>query len=171
MDYNSPDELLAVVDSDDSEIGSETRSRIHRDGLLHRAVHVLVFDTAGNLIIQQRSTLKDTFPLHWECVGGHLSPGEAYSVAAVREVREELGLEVSDLEFLCKIPASHATGLEFIGVFRATAQGDPVPEPQEIVDLARLSPDDLRAEIGAGARMFSPVFVNTLRWAGLLPCA
>lgn len=171
MDYNSPDELLAVVDSADVEIGAETRSRIHSDGLLHRAVHVLVFDRSGSLIIQQRSTLKDTFPLHWECVGGHLSPGETYGSAAVREVREELGVEVSDLKFICKIPASHATGLEFLEVFRATAQSDPIPEPQEIIGIDRLSPDALLAEIGTGARLYSPVFLNTLRWAGLLPCA
>lgn len=168
MDYNSPDELLAVVDADDNENGALPRSVIHARGLLHRAVHVLVFDPHDNLIIQQRSTLKDTFPLHWECVGGHLSPGESYREAAIREVQEELGVAAGDLKFLCKIPASETTGLEFVEVFRSVTDKQPVPEPSEIIAIDKLGIEQLVCEIREGTRLFSPVFINTLRWAGML---
>ena len=168
MDYNSPDELLAVVDADDNESGALPRSVIHARGLLHRAVHVLVFDPDERLIIQQRSTLKDTFPLHWECVGGHLSPGENYREAAVREVMEELGVAARDLKFLCKIPASETTGLEFVEVFRAVANEQPVPEPSEIIAIENISFEQLVSEIQNSTRLFSPVFINTLNWAGFL---
>ena len=168
MDYNSPDELLAVVDADDNESGAQPRSLIHAQGLLHRAVHVLVFDPHERLIIQQRSILKDTFPLHWECVGGHLSPGEGYQQAAVREVQEELGVTPHDLSFLCKIPASETTGLEFVEVFRSVTNEQPLPEPSEIIAIEHISLEQLFDEIRNNGRLFSPVFINTLHWAGLL---
>ena len=168
MDYNSPDELLAVVNDRDEETGARPRAEIHARGLLHRAVHILVFDAAGRLIIQKRSEKKDTWPLHWECVGGHLGPGEAYEAAALREVEEELGIRAARMQRLCKIPACDATGLEFIEVYRTESAAQPTPQPDEIVGLARLTLDELRADIAAGARPYSPTFLNTLRCAGLL---
>jgi isopentenyl-diphosphate delta-isomerase type 1 len=168
MDYNSPDELLAVVNDRDEEIGARPRAEIHARGLLHRAVHVLVFDAHGRLIIQKRSEMKDTWPLHWECVGGHLGPGEAYEAAALREVEEELGLKIESVRQLCKIPACDATGLEFIRVYRTETSAEPTPQPDEIVALARLTLDELRAEIAEGARPYSPTFLNTLRCAGMV---
>jgi isopentenyldiphosphate isomerase len=165
-DFNSPDELLAVVNDHDEETGVETRRRIHETGILHRAVHVLVFDPEGRFIIQQRSTEKDTYPLHWECVGGHLGPGEPYAEAAVREVEEELGVPGRSFQRICKIPASEATGLEFIEVFRAILDGEPVPSRNEILAIDRLLPLRLAGEIEKNLRLFSPVFVNTLRHAG-----
>ncbi len=168
MDYNSPDELLAVVDADDVETGAQTRRIIHAKGLLHRAVHVLVFDEADRLIIQQRSDLKDTYPLHWECVGGHLSPGESYREAALREVQEELGVTARDLKFLCKIPASETTGLEFVEVFQSVTNEEPVPEPTEIIAIDKMPLAQLFEEIRTNVRVFSPVFINTLGWAGFL---
>ncbi len=169
MDYNSPDELLAVVNALDEEIGAEARGRIHREGLLHRAVHVLVFDAGGRLIIQQRSEKKDTFPLHWECVGGHLGPGEDYGAAATREVEEELGVKVHSLERLCKVDACDMTGNEFITIYRGRTSEEPRPEPQEIIALDRLTMQALRDEIARNARRFSPTFINTLMAVDLIP--
>jgi isopentenyl-diphosphate delta-isomerase type 1 len=169
MDYNSPDELLAVVNDRDEEIGARPRGEIHALNLLHRAVHVLVFDGARRLLIQKRSEKKDTWPLHWECVGGHLGPGESYEAAARREVEEELGIRVEAVERLCKIAACDATGLEFIEVYSAVTDSVPNPHPDEVVGLDSLTLGELRAEIDGCDRPFSPTFLNTLRCAGLAP--
>ncbi len=162
LDGNRPDELLAVVNEHDKEIGAERRDVIHARGLLHRAVHVLVCSPDGRILIQLRSTLKDIFPLHWECVGGHLGPGEAYRDAAVREVREELGVVPGDLQFLGKLVACESTGFEFIEVYRATIEEVPSPDPREVIATEWLTMKALRAEVVSSARLYSPTFVHTL---------
>jgi isopentenyl-diphosphate Delta-isomerase len=162
-DYNSPDELLAVVDENDREIGAQSRRLIHERKLLHRAVHVLVYDKDENLLIQKRSAKKDTYPLHWECVGGHLGPGEKYQDAAIRELDEELGLPPERLERLRKLDACEATGFEFIEIYRVTALVPPLPHPDEIIEIDWVSPEVLRRQFIADVRKFSPIFLNTLR--------
>jgi isopentenyl-diphosphate delta-isomerase len=167
-DYNDPDEPLAIVTEEDVECGKAPRALVHRLRLLHRAVHVLVFAPDGRLIIQKRSKLKDMHPLHWECVGGHLAPGENYRDAGVREVHEELGATPQRLEFLAKLPAGPETGYEFIEAYRAEVAPPVHPNPEEIAEVRALTVDELRAMIAAGGELFSPPFLQTLKAAGLL---
>jgi len=80
------EEYFDVVDASDQVIGRERRSEVHRRGLFHRAVHVLVFDSHGRLFLQKRSAAKDTFPRKWDSSSsGHLGCGEDYDSCAVRE--------------------------------------------------------------------------------------
>ena len=66
MQAEMMDERCILVDSDDSELGSETKLTCHYgEGLLHRAFSVLIFDSEDRLLIQQRSTEKITFPGIW----------------------------------------------------------------------------------------------------------
>ncbi len=127
-------EMLPVVDANDRVVGRERRGVIHRRGLLHRAVHVLLFDQAGRLYLQRRSRIKDTHPGKWtSSASGHVDPGESYEVAAVRELREELGLDCP-LTYLGKLPAQPATENEFSAIFAARANREPRPDPGEIAE-------------------------------------
>jgi isopentenyldiphosphate isomerase len=86
-------ELFDVVDDQDRVLRQETRAEVHRQRLLHRAVHVLVFNPAGEVYLQRRSAAKDTYPLRWTTsCSGHVDAGEDYNTAVVRELAEELGL-------------------------------------------------------------------------------
>ena len=68
-----PDERIAVVDDDNRFVRWEPRRVIHERQLVHRSVYVLVFDLAGQLVIQQRHRDKQTWPLHWDISGaGHV---------------------------------------------------------------------------------------------------
>ena len=162
------DEILAIVDSSDTEIGGEKRGVIHANNLLHRAVHIFVFAPDGRLYLQQRSATKDTFPLHWECVGGHLSPGELYPVAAVREVEEELGLIPQQLERLTKLSACPETGYEFIEVYAALAAGTPRLHPTELLAVDTLTRDQFAQEIKNTTRLFSPTMLQSIKQSQLL---
>src|SRR5436190_19918480 len=87
------EEIFDVVDQGDRVIGREARAEVHRRGLLHRAVHVLVFNSRGEVFLQKRSMSKDTFPGAWDSFSsGHVSCGEDYGSCAVRELQEEVGL-------------------------------------------------------------------------------
>lgn len=161
--YTDPAELLAIVDANDNEIGAERRDIIHRDKLLHRAIHLFIFRTDGRLLLQQRSHKKDQHPLCWECVGGHLGPGETYDACAIREAQEELGLTITTADRICKIPASPATGYEFITVYRAVTHGIPRPNPEEIIALEWQQLSEWQAQIKDNSRLFSPVLIHTIK--------
>ncbi|MDP7586167.1 MAG: NUDIX domain-containing protein, partial [Verrucomicrobiota bacterium] len=80
------EEIFDVVDANDQVIGQKTRSEVHRLGLRHRAIHLLVFNAEGELFLQKRSTKKDCFPGTWDSsVSGHVDAGETYDACAQRE--------------------------------------------------------------------------------------
>src|SRR6059058_5512119 len=91
------EEIFDIVDENDVVIGRNTRSEVHRLGLRHRAVHVLVFNSRGEVFLQKRSMKKDTFPGAWDSSSsGHLDSGEDYDACAVRELWEEIGLRLDE---------------------------------------------------------------------------
>ena len=88
------DEILEVVDKNGNVLELAKRSEIHGNpSLLHRVVHILVFDGKGRILLQKRSLNKDVAPGKWDTsVGGHVNPGEDILDAAKREMKEELGI-------------------------------------------------------------------------------
>ena len=153
------EEIFDVVNDRDEVIGQKPRSEIHRLNLKHRAVHVLVFNSEGELFLQKRSRHKDCFPGAWDSsASGHLDSGESYDACAIRELKEELGLLPSRLpERLFKIDACAGTGWEFIWIYRLYSDGPFFLHPEEIEDGAWFSPAKLsqwlaeRPEVFAGA--------------------
>src|SRR5258708_3933610 len=89
------EEILGGVKERAEAIGPKPRREVHRLGLMHRAVHVLVFNSRGQVFLQKRSLTKDRQRGLWDSsASGHLDSGEDYDACAVREVREEIGLEL-----------------------------------------------------------------------------
>lgn len=66
------------------------------DGAYHLVVHVWIRNRKGEYLISQRSANRPTFPLMWECVGGSVVKGETSLQGAIREVKEEVGIYLSD---------------------------------------------------------------------------
>lgn len=92
-------ELVVLVNEQDEQIGVMPKAEVHHASTpLHRAFSLFIFNTAGELLLQQRSHLKKTFPLVWSnsCCG-HPAPGEAYDAAAQRRAKFELGLELEEI--------------------------------------------------------------------------
>jgi len=135
-------ELLDVVDENDNIIAIKTRGEIHAECLMHRAVHILVFNSAGELLLQNRSLSKDEQPGKWDSsAAGHVDSGESYDDCARREIEEELGIRVEQpLEPLFKLQASALTGYEHCMVYRCEHDGPLVLHPEEIDDGQWLSP-------------------------------
>ena len=118
-------EIFDVVDEHDEVTGQATRGEVHAQGLLHRAVHVLVFNKRGDVLLQQRSMLKDAHPGVWDSsVSGHLDAGEAYETAAVRELAEEMGIDAKcPPTEIARLKPSAATGWEHIRLYCYEHQG------------------------------------------------
>ncbi len=135
-------EELPIVDENDIEVGSARRMEIHRRAWRHRAVHVLVVNSRGEVLLQRRSLMKDTYPGFWDIsVGGHVGLDETYEEAAVRELEEELGVK-ADLKYQGKLEASAATGWEFVEVYACRHEGPFRPAAEEISELRWMRPSD-----------------------------
>lgn len=128
------DEIFDVVNERDEVVGQNTRSEVHRLGLMHRAVHVLVFNARGQVFLQKRSMRKDRQPGVWDSsASGHVDSGEDYDACAVRELREEIGLEtIRCPERLFKLAACAETDQEHVWVYRCAAEGPFTLHPDEI---------------------------------------
>lgn len=128
------EEIFDVVNEHDEVTDSLSRSEVHKRGLRHRAVHVLVFNARGEVFLQQRSMLKDRQPGVWDSsASGHLNSGEDYDACAVREVREELGVTLPQPPVrLFKLDACEATDQEFVWVYHTRHEGPFTLPPEEI---------------------------------------
>jgi len=119
------EEIFDVVNDRDEVIDRQPRREVHRLGLKHRATHVLVFNSRGEVFLQKRSMKKDRQPGLWDSsASGHVDSGEDYDACAVRELREEIGLVVGQpLERLFKLDACAETDQEFVWVYRCQSDG------------------------------------------------
>jgi isopentenyldiphosphate isomerase len=135
-------ELLDVVDEQDNVIAVRRRGEIHAEGLMHRAVHILVFNSSGDLFLQKRSLSKDEQPGKWDSsAAGHVDSGEQYLDCARREIGEELGIVADQpMQLLFKLPASALTGNEHCMVYRYCFDGPLVLQPEEIDDGLWIDP-------------------------------
>ena len=100
-------ELFIVVDKDDNVIEYRTRYDCHHDkSTFHRAIGVIIYNDENKIILQKRSMLKDLNPGKYTLsVSGHVTKGESYKEAAIREMQEEIGIQTSIkyvTKFLCK---------------------------------------------------------------------
>jgi isopentenyldiphosphate isomerase len=148
------DELLYEVDPYDRAIGPRKRGELHRLGLRHRAVHMLVFNGRDELFLQKRSMSKDINPGLWDTsAAGHVDFGESYDACALRELGEELGLEnPSELRFLFKLQASPYTGWEFVQVYRVVHAGELRLNSAEIDEGRWFGTDKVDAWVNGGGR-------------------
>jgi isopentenyldiphosphate isomerase len=129
-----PEEIFDVVNELDEVIDRKPRSEVHRLGLMHRAVHVLVFNRRGQVFLQKRSHKKDRQPGLWDSsASGHVDSGEDYDACARRELIEEIGLRLSaPPRRLFKLPSSLETDQEHVWVYRCEAEGPFILNPEEI---------------------------------------
>ena len=68
------------------------------DNLYHLVVHVWIKNSKGEYLISQRSENRPKFPLKWECVGGSVLQGENSLQGAIRETKEEIGIDLTQLD-------------------------------------------------------------------------
>jgi 16S rRNA (adenine1518-N6/adenine1519-N6)-dimethyltransferase len=153
-------ERFPVVDKNDRILRYARRSDVHGNNLRHRGVHILIFDQAGDVYLQQRSRWKDRHPLEWDSsAAGHVAAGESYEETARRELEEELGINVP-LEKLLKLPASAGTEQEFVWLYRGEIRGNPIVNRSEIETGAFFSSAIIDGWIAARPENFAPGFME-----------
>ncbi|HLB32966.1 MAG: ribosomal RNA small subunit methyltransferase A [Verrucomicrobia bacterium RIFCSPHIGHO2_12_FULL_41_10] len=151
-------ECYDVVDENDTVIESQHRDIIHVNKLRHRAVHVWIFNSKGELFLQKRSLWKQNHPALWcSSVAGHVDAGEDYLTAAYREVKEEIGVSV-ELKPFYRIEASETTGEEFIECFYGFSEGPFTMCPWELETGFFFSQEVIQRWLASHPEEFTPVF-------------
>ena len=154
------EEIFDIVNECDEVIDRRPRHEVHRLGLKHRAVHVLVFNSRGEIFLQKRSMKKDTAKGKWDSSSsGHVDSGEDYDACAVRELREEIGLQVAKIpERLFKIDAHPETGWEFCWVYRCESEEPFELNPDEIERGEWFAPEKITRWIAEKPGDFASAF-------------
>ena len=97
-------EYFDILDENGNKTGkSKLRSEVHRDGDWHKAVHIWIINNTGDILLQRRCATKDSNPNKLDISSaGHLSAGDDSLTGALRELKEELNLDVKpeDLQFI-----------------------------------------------------------------------
>jgi isopentenyl-diphosphate Delta-isomerase len=126
------DELIDIFDENNKPLNiQKMKSEAHANGLWHRVVHVWIYNSKKELLIQLRAKDKDMHPNEWDISSaGHVSAGEEVIDGAMRELDEELGLKIQkkDLRFLKVKKNSSDFGNmknnEFYNVYLLQYEGD-----------------------------------------------
>ena len=144
------DELLDIVNEQGDIIGSAPRSVVHGNpSLIHRVVHVLVFNRGSDLLLQKRSYTKDVAPGRWDTsVGGHVGFGEELVISSQREMEEELGIVGYEPEYLYSYMHSNPYETELVMSYRCIYEGKITFNQEEIDEVRFWSFDDIMDAVG-----------------------
>jgi isopentenyldiphosphate isomerase len=170
------EEQFETFDEDGNPADLVPRSRVHREGLWHRAANVFLFRTDGCLLLQRRQADKDVWPGAWDLSAAeHLKPGETYEEAALRGLQEELGIEGVSVEPLggvavsrVEVPEAGVRDYELQQSFRVLYDGPVVPDPVEVAEIRSISLPELAAAFAERPEEFTPWFRERAMDLGLL---
>jgi len=168
---SSEQERLILVDEQDREVGQLDKWTCHDGaGVRHRAFSVFAFNSAGELLIQQRAPGKRLWPEYWSnsCCS-HPRAGETMGQAVVRRVAQELGLAMQP-EFVYKFEyvarfGTLGTEHELCSVYLGRAQTQPVINTTEISGWRWITAAELDRELDRHGDRYTPWF--KLEWARL----
>jgi 8-oxo-dGTP pyrophosphatase MutT (NUDIX family) len=133
-----------LVDGSNRVIGRTTRREVRGRNLCHRGVGILCRDSRGRIYVHRRTDTKDIFPGMYDMfVGGVVGAGETYGVAARREIREELGIDGPEPEFLFTYLYQGDRNFAWIQVYRVTWDGPIRHQPEEVASGEWMDPAGL----------------------------
>jgi isopentenyl-diphosphate delta-isomerase len=157
------EELVILVDQDDRETGVMEKIQAHREALLHRAFSVFVFNSKGELMLQQRALGKYHSPGLWtNTCCSHPRPGEDTEAAAHRRLQEEMGFDCTltkIFHFTYKAPFdNNLTEHEVDHVFVGFSDTLPVINPEEVESYRFATLDDITVEMAENPELFTVWF-------------
>ncbi|WP_422134164.1 NUDIX hydrolase YfcD [Endozoicomonas sp. ALD040] len=139
-------EKVIIVDESNQVLGALPRSQMREKKLCHRATYVFVFNSKGQLYVQERTLSKDIYPGYFEpATGGVVAEGESYDVAAVRELAEELGIEDTPLEPLFHFYFQNDDCKVWGRVYSCQYEGELRLQEEEVARVIMESPEEIRS--------------------------
>lgn len=157
------EEYVILVDETDKELGVMEKMEAHQKGVLHRAFSVFIFNTNGEMLLQQRALSKYHSAGLWtNTCCSHPRPGENVADAALRRLNEEMGLSVPlamKTTFIYKAAFDNQlTEHELDYIFTGISTTDPQINPEEVNAFKWLSPHQVQEAIKATPHLFTAWF-------------
>ena len=155
-------EVILVTEKDEA-IGVMEKMEVHRKGLLHRAFSIFIFDSYGNMLLQQRAAEKYHGGLLWtNACCSHPFPDEAIDDAAARRLAEELGFTTALEEvFSFTYKAEVENGLiehEYDHVFVGEYSGPIKPNADEVKAFAYYTQEEISRLLAEAPQTFTSWF-------------
>lgn len=152
------EEIFPLVNEQGQVIGQASRAICHGGSMyLHPVVHVHIFNSKGDIYLQQRAFHKDTQPGKWDtAVGGHVDFGEDVSVAVLREMYEELGIQNQIPLFAYNYIWESPIEREYVHVFTLHYDGVIIPSKDELEGGRFYSIPEVKTLLGKN--FFTPNF-------------
>lgn len=154
---------VILVNGQDEQTGVMEKMEAHQKGLLHRAFSIFIFNSRGEMLLQQRASSKYHSPDLWtNACCSHPQPGESTEQAATRRLREELGFEtkLSGI-FSFTYRAVFENGLtehEFDHVLIGTYNGLVFPNADEVKDYCFMKPEKIRESLSSHPHKYTEWF-------------
>lgn len=141
------DEMLDLVDKNDTVIGKKLRSAVYKENISNfRVVNAFLINAEGKLWIPRRSSHKKLFPLCLDTsMGGHVMSGETYEDAFFRELQEEVGINAAHHTYTyigSLNPHEHDTSA-FMKVYILYVNHAPQYNTQDFIEYLWLHPQEL----------------------------
>ena len=157
------EEFVVLVDCEDNEVGLMEKQQAHVAGLLHRAFSVFVFNSKGELMLQQRAASKYHSPTLWtNTCCSHPRENETYKQAANRRLVEEMGFDCDLLyKFHFIYRANLDNGLtehELDHVFIGKFDGEPKLNPEEVMAYRWVEMDVLKKDMQTNPQNYTAWF-------------
>jgi isopentenyldiphosphate isomerase len=162
MSIVSRDMLIDSVTDNDRLLGVVRRDEVFKRRANFRVVHILVFSSRGDLLVQRLANSRNRHPGSWgSSVAGYLFAGEGYQAAAERRLAEELGVN-SPLNYIGKTVTDDEGCHKFIAVFSTIHDGPFEYDNDHIESVEFLSLALIRELRMTEARKFTPTFLRVL---------
>lgn len=153
-----------MVNAANEVVGIASRQEIHRRGLMHRSVHVFLFNGQGDLFIQRRGKEKDRYPLRYDSsAAGHVGVGEPCDRCAERELLEELGVS-PPLFRLALFAACAELGWEHVVLYKATTDAPLKLNRREVDGGLFLPLPEIERRLARERELFTPDFIHLFSW-------
>lgn len=159
------DDRVVLVDTTDRQIGTAEKLAVHRDGRLHRAVSVFLFDDEGRWLLQRRADGKYHSPRLWSNTAcTHPRPGELPADAASRRLEEEMGVRCLLRPAFTRVYRAELAGPERLveheldHVFVGRFAGAPRPAPAEVSEWRWAETDALLTDLDTQPERYTPWF-------------
>lgn len=155
--------MIDAVSENDVPVSIVERGEVFELKANFRVVHVLVFNSRGELLIQRLSATRERHPGYWgSSVAGYLFAGESYEEAARRKLWEELRVQSAHLDPIGKTHMNDEGCTKFISIFAVVNDGPFEYDHEHISELEFVPLGKLRDLLSLAENRFTPTFFYVL---------